>query len=273
MGSGIDGMDYPTSSSPGQTGTDSWQYYFNGTYIDKNGVEQHVDGVGVMAHLDKLDSEHNHFGVFMAVMFAMTTVLHFMGNYTSDYKMSKQGDVETYLKQILNDNSEIEQAFDAIQNAPDQASKIAAATKAFAAYDDIKKVLDDHPSSFSPETKKSILDSYNVWADDKTIAGSGVFQGCKDNDTTGLVTAWDKLWHGDPPTKDPDPKKPFSVQTVTSPLGQITNTVNGSSATAQSILKWDESNLEQFLAMIHAIAAQVAAQMKAPVTAASSAGS
>ena len=271
MGSGIDGMDYPTSADSGQTGTDSWQYYFNGTYIDKNGVEQHVDGVGIMAHLDKLDSEHNHFAIFKAVMFAMTTVLHFLGDYTSDHKMFQQSQVEKILTRILHDNSDIEQDFDAIQNAPDgdvtkKGTKQWEAQQAINSYNDIQSAFSDAGIHISKETKDSINEAYGF----NTGASSGVFQGC--GDAASLAKAWDKMWKGDPP-KDPDKPDPFSVQGVTSPLGQITNTVNGSSATAQSILKWDESNLEQFLAMIHAIAAQVAAQMKAPVTAASSAGS
>ena len=267
MGSGIDGMDYPTSKSSDQGGKDSWQYYFNGIYVDSTGRHQDV-GVGLMGHLNDLLQKPNHVGVFQAVMFAMTSVLHFLGDYTSDHKMSQQGDVEKVLKQILDDNSKIEKAFDEIQNATNDTDKQSAAQDAIDARNDMEAAFNSPAGKhLSSETINSIRSSYGFG----TGKPSGVFQGCKDN--VSLAKAWDKLWHGDPPTPDPDPKKPFSVQSVTNPLGEVTNTVNGCSATAQSVLKWDESNLEQFLAMIHAIAAQVAAQMKAPVTAASSAGS
>ncbi len=223
--------------------------------------EYNTQWSGILGHLKDLVDDGK---IFEAVEYIASSLFLFLSGFTEDFQMGKQAVIERYLSALGDARNKVEQDFDANQVSGGDAEKAKEAEDQYYGKDGIKAILEQgekagiFTSSFVKEVEGEFTNTIFYGADSA-------------HDGKGLATQWAKDWANTTLSPSPGTNKNASLQAVTNSLTAVSNDFSSQSSTAQSKLKYYESNDEQYKSIFHDIATDWINVMKSMITAMQSA--
>ncbi|NGX51530.1 MAG: hypothetical protein K1060chlam2_01399 [Chlamydiae bacterium] len=241
-------LPFPNVNSPAS----KWQEYFKKVEL---------------ARLDKLLTEKHHTGVPFN---DLILIMYFMGQYVENFQINNQAKIENALSNIGSLRNKIEHDFDMLQSKgktikvidPKTGKLITKVVPTAAQVQDAKDAIaDEKQLKYLLTTKyKDIFGPNTNFVSNVETNLSTIFSS---SDPKTLAANWYKSWHPTNPTSTGTGGKGNpEIQPDVNALTAIATAVSSQSSTAQSKIKFYESNDEQYKAMLHTIASAIINALK-----------